>query len=161
MADVERGNTGSDIVSARKRSEMMAAVGQRDTSPEMAVRSILTSLGARYRVKNRDLPGSPDIANRRRRWAIFVNGCFWHGHKNCPKTKSGPGQFRVPRSNEEFWREKLLANRARDARAIRTLRASGFTVLVVRECNLRNPDSVRDRLGKTLAVEARRDGGKK
>jgi len=139
-----------DIVSSRKRSEMMAAVGQKDTPPEMAVRRILTSLGHRYRVRNRDLPGSPDIANRRRRWAVFVNGCFWHAHKNCEKTKSEPGDFRVPRSNAEFWRRKLSANRTRDANAIRALRARGFQVLVVWECSLREIDRVRDRLRRRI-----------
>ena len=61
---------------------------RRPDAPELATRAILRSLGFYYRVRNRDLPGSPDIANRRRKWAVFVNGCFWHGHKNCPKTKS-------------------------------------------------------------------------
>ena len=140
-----------DIVSPQKRSEMMAAVGQKNTPPEMAVRRILTSLGLRYRLENRDLPGSPDIANRARKWAVLVNGCFWHGHKNCPKTKGGPGQFRVPKSNEEFWREKLQANRRRDARAIRALRRMGFRVAVVWECNLRKPDAVRAHLRRKVA----------
>lgn len=140
-----------DIVSRRKRSEMMAAVGQKDTPPEMGVRRMLTSLGLCYRVKNTDLPGSPDIANRSRRWAIFVNGCFWHGHKNCPKTKSAPGEFRVPRSNDEFWREKLVANRARDARAISTLRRAGYTVVLVWECSLRESELVENRLRRLLS----------
>ena len=135
-----------DIVSRRKRSEMMGAVGQKDTPPEMTVRAMLTALGYRYRVKNRNLPGSPDIANRSRRWAIFVHGCFWHGHKNCPKTKSAAGTFRVPKTNEAFWREKLEANRARDSRAIRELRRRKFEVLVIWECSLRDPEGVSGRL---------------
>ena len=135
-----------DIVSPQKRSEMMAAVGQKDTPPELAVRRILTSLGLRYRVKNRDLPGSPDIANRSRKWAVFVNGCFWHGHKNCSKTKSGPGEFRIPRSNSEFWRDKLETNRKRDARAVRALRARGYRIVVVWECSLKDPERVVHRL---------------
>lgn len=139
------GSTG-DIVTPEKRSQMMAAIGQRDTPPEKAVRSILSSLGIHYRVKNRDLPGSPDIANRKRRWAIFVNGCFWHGHKNCPKTKGGPGAYRVPKTNEDFWREKLEANRARDARAITELRGRGFDVVVLWECGLDDVDAVLGRL---------------
>lgn len=136
---------GSDIVSKRKRSEMMAAVSQEDTPAEMAVRRILTSLDVRYRVRNRDLPGSPDIANRSRKWAIFVNGCFWHGHKNCPQTKSG-SDFRVPASNSEFWRDKLETNRLRDAKAIKSLRAQGFVVALVWECELKKPAAVADRL---------------
>jgi DNA mismatch endonuclease, patch repair protein len=124
-------DSNQDIVTQTKRSQMMTAVRQQDTAPELAVRRILSSLRIRYRVSNRDLPGSPDVANRSRKWAIFVNGCFWHGHKNCPKTKSGPGEFRVPRSNRIFWREKLKANRSRDARAMRELRARGFSVILV------------------------------
>jgi DNA mismatch endonuclease, patch repair protein len=143
-------DASTDIVSPSKRSEMMAAVGQRDTPPELAVRSVLTSLGHRYRVRNRDLPGSPDIANRSRRWAVFVNGCFWHAHKSCPKTKSEPGAFRVPRSNPDFWKEKLNANRSRDAKAIRALRARGFQVSVVWECKLKEADHVRDRLRRRI-----------
>src|ERR1035441_5333962 len=102
------GAATQDVVSITKRSEMMRSVRQTGTRPELAVRRLLRTLGLKYRVRNRDLPGSPDIANRRRKWAIFVNGCFWHGHKNCPKTKSGTGP-RVPVGNQPFWRE----NRAR------------------------------------------------
>src|SRR5437763_1873879 len=79
------GISSSDIVNAKTRSRMMRAVGQEDTKAELRVRRLLHALGIRYRVRNRDLPGSPDIANRRSRWVIFVNGCFWHGHKNCMK----------------------------------------------------------------------------
>lgn len=140
---------GKDIVSAEKRSEMMAAVGQRDTPPELAVRSMLTALGRQYRVRNRDLPGSPDIANRSRGWAIFVHGCFWHGHKNCPKTKTG-SSFKVPVSNSEFWLEKLRANRRRDAKAIRDLRKRGFTVVLIWECELREPEQVAVRLDEMI-----------
>ena len=77
------GGKAGDIVSAETRSQMMRAVGQKATRPELQVRRLLRELGVGYRVVNRDLPGSPDVANRRRRWAIFVNGCFWHGHRNC------------------------------------------------------------------------------
>ena len=142
-------NHSPDIVSPPKRSEMMARVGQKDTPPELAVRSILTSLGLRYRVRNRDLPGSPDIANRSRRWAVFVNGCFWHGHKNCPRTKPGEG-FRVPVKNSTFWREKFATNRTRDARAIKSLRARGFVVALVWECELNTPDAVADYLERLI-----------
>ena len=135
----------SDIVSPIKRSSMMRAVRQKDTRPEIFVRSILRNLGISYRVRNRDLPGSPDIANRSRRWAIFVQGCYWHGHKNCPQTKSGssPG---LPVQNREFWRKKFEANRQRDARKARLLRKSGFRVILVWECQLRDTDRVTKRL---------------
>lgn len=138
-----------DIVSRAKRSEMMGAVSQNDTPPEMAVRRILRSLGLGYRVRNRDLPGSPDIANRRRRWAVFVHGCFWHGHRNCAKTKGGGGG-RIPKRNREFWVKKLRDNRARDARAVGRLEAMGYRVVVVWECELSDPAVVRRRLASAL-----------
>src|SRR5580658_1427497 len=124
---------------------MMAAVGQNDTAPELRMRAILRSLGIRYRVRNRDLPGSPDIANRGKKWAIFVNGCFWHGHKNCAKTKSGMG-YRVPKTRSDFWLDKLLANRSRDALRCRELRQMGYRFLFLWECALRDVDCVVTRL---------------
>lgn len=152
-AEAQASEEPVDIVSKEKRSSMMSAVAQKDTPPERAVRRILRALGHHYRVRNSDLPGSPDIANRSRRWAVFVHGCFWHGHKNCPKTKSGSG-FRIPKSNAEFWREKLVANRLRDARAIRELREREFTVILVWECELREPQAVADRLARVLTTDA-------
>jgi DNA mismatch endonuclease (patch repair protein) len=131
----------SDIVDAQTRSRMMAAVGQTDTAPELKIRKILRGLGIGYRVHNRDLPGSPDIAHRGGKWAIFVNGCFWHGHKNCVKTKSGIG-YRVPKTRSEFWFKKLLANRSRDALRCRELRRMGYRVLILWECALRDGEGV-------------------
>jgi DNA mismatch endonuclease (patch repair protein) len=139
------GAATQDVVSITKRSEMMRSVRQTGTRPELAVRRLLRTLGLKYRVRNRDLPGSPDIANRRRKWAIFVNGCFWHGHKNCPKTKSGTGP-RVPVGNQLFWREKLKANRLRDARTCIALREMGYRVLIVWECKIWTPDVLVKRL---------------
>jgi len=134
-----------DIVSITKRSEMMRSVRQAGTAPELAVRQFLRTLGLSYRVRNRDLPGSPDLANRRRRWAIFVNGCFWHGHKNCPKTKSGVHP-RVPVGNQLFWREKLKANRLRDARNCIALRQMGYRVVIIWECELWTSDVLLNKL---------------
>lgn len=139
-----------DIVSPEKRSRMMATVKQKDTRAELAVRRILKSLGIHYRIRNRDLPGSPDIANRSRGWAIFVNGCFWHGHRNCPRTKGGRVS-RVPVSNRSFWEEKLVANRKRDARKCRQLRQAGFKVVIIWECQLSEPERLGKRLSSTLS----------
>jgi DNA mismatch endonuclease (patch repair protein) len=139
-----------DIVSPEIRSRMMAAVAQRDTATELRVRRILHALGIRYRVQNRDLPGSPDIANRSSSWAIFVNGCFWHGHKNCSKTKSGTGS-RVPKTRAEFWFNKLAANRSRDAKRCRELRHMGYRVLIVWECELFDAENVVSRLRRFCA----------
>jgi len=136
-----------DIVNPITRSRMMAAVGQKDTRAELKVRGILHGLGIRYRVQNRDLPGSPDIANRSSSWAIFVNGCFWHGHKNCTKTKSTTGS-RVPKTRSEFWFDKLVANRSRDAKRCRELRRMGYRVLILWECDLFKIEEVAERLRK-------------
>jgi DNA mismatch endonuclease (patch repair protein) len=134
-----------DIVDNETRSRMMASVAQKDTKPELRVRTILRMLGVRYRVRNRDLPGSPDIAHRGRRWAIFVNGCFWHGHKNCRKTKSTTSS-RVPKTRAEFWFDKLATNRSRDAKQCRELREMGYRVLILWECDLLDEKGVASRL---------------
>jgi len=108
-------------------SARMGRVRQKGTSAELAVRSAVSRLGFRYRLANRDLPGSPDIANRRAKWAIFVHGCFWHRHPGC-------GRSTTPKNNAAFWKAKFLANVARDERSIQALHSSGFRVLVIWEC---------------------------
>ena len=100
---------------------------QKDTTPERLVALTLRTLGIAYRKNVRRLPGSPDFANKRRRWAIFVHGCFWHRHTRCRRAT-------LPKSNALFWSEKFAANRRRDARAIRALRAQGYRVMVIWEC---------------------------
>jgi len=134
-----------DIVDAETRSRMMRAVRQEDTRAELRVRRALYELGIRYRVRNNDLPGSPDVANRAHKWAIFVNGCFWHGHKNCTKTKS-TSCSRVPRTRADFWSSKFAANRSRDAKRCRELRRTGYKVLFIWECELVHSDAVTERL---------------
>jgi DNA mismatch endonuclease Vsr len=109
----------------------MAGIRQAKTRPEALVAADLRAMGIRYRRNVRSLPGSPDFANVSRRWAIFVNGCFWHQHTGCRRAT-------IPKSNAAFWQEKFRANRARDARAINHLRARGFKVLVVWECSVRH-----------------------
>src|ERR1051326_8026010 len=99
-------------------SARLGKIRQRDTSAERAVRRILFADGFRYRISNRDLPGSPDVANRTGRWAVFVHGCFWHHHKKCARAT-------VPRNNRAFWLDKFAANAARDAKAIAELRQRG------------------------------------
>ena len=138
-----------DVVSMEQRSRIMRAVRQSGTSPELVVRRLVWRLGARYRTRNRDLPGSPDLANRSGRWAIFVNGCFWHGHKNCSKTKSGR-TYRIPEQNADYWQSKLSENRKRDARNCRALRARGFATIIIWECALREPITVAVRLERLL-----------
>lgn len=142
-------NGNNDIVSPEVRSRIMRSVGRRDTRPELIVRRLVRDLGVFYRIENRDLPGSPDIANRSRGWAIFVNGCFWHGHRNCRRTKGGKNRI-IPRSNQKFWMEKIEGNRARDERKQRELRRLGFRVLTVWECEIAKPESLPRRLRRFL-----------
>jgi DNA mismatch endonuclease (patch repair protein) len=151
-----------DIVSPSVRSHIMRSVARRDTEPERLVRSALRSLGKHCGYNVRSLPGSPDLANRRKRWAIFVHGCFWHGHRNCKKTKGGRNG-RIPASNRSFWEPKLAQNRERDARKVRDLRKIGFRVLTVWECQARDPRRLERLLirflGPDLLEEKRSDAG--
>jgi DNA mismatch endonuclease (patch repair protein) len=111
----------------------MQAVRQAGTDGELAVRRALTSLGLRYRINTRSLPGSPDLANRVQRFAIFVHGCFWHRHPGCPYAST-------PKSNRPFWREKFRANVRRDRKAIDALEELGFVVVVVWGCEAQRSD---------------------
>ena|SRR5579871_931873 len=128
----------ADNRSPESRSALMARIGGKDTAPELIVRRLLHSLGYRFRLHRRDLPGKPDIVFPVREKAIFVNGCFWHAH--------GCRIGRPPKSKLEFWGPKLAGNRARDKRNRAKLRSMGWAVLTVWQCQTRNPD----RLSTTL-----------
>lgn len=125
-------------------SARMAGIRQQGTTPELLVRKIVTGLGHRYRTTNRDLPGNPDLANRTRRWAIFVHGCFWHRHPACRLTTT-------PKRNREFWLTKFDRNVKRDTTAIAQLRDAGFAVLVVWECETRDVDGISAQLRSWFA----------
>lgn len=120
-------------------SQRMANIRQHGTTPELTVRAMVYALGRRYRTANRDLPGSPDLANRTRRWAIFVHGCFWHRHPGCRLTTT-------PSRNREFWLAKFRRNTERDAAAVARLEADGYQVAVVWECETRDLHSLTRRL---------------
>lgn len=136
-----------DIVSAKKRSEIMSKVRSRDTKPEKIVRKIVSSLGFRYRLHNRNLPGKPDLSNVTRKKAIFVHGCFWHRHANCKMAS-------VPASNKEYWKEKFRRNKRRDQAALDALKKMGWRPLVVWECEIRQPEKLKRRLEKYVGKEA-------
>jgi DNA mismatch endonuclease (patch repair protein) len=119
-------------------STRMQAIRQKGTEPELRVRRLLTRAGLRYRICPADLPGRPDLANKSKRWAVFVHGCFWHAHPNCRLAT-------VPKMNRAFWIEKLTANRARDATKAQALRKLGYKVVTVWQCELDDP-----RLPQTL-----------
>jgi DNA mismatch endonuclease (patch repair protein) len=116
----------TDKVPENVRSKMMSAVRGKNTGPELAVRTALFAAGYRYRLHRKDLPGSPDVVLSRYRLAVFVHGCFWHGH-DCRRG-------RRPTSNTSFWNNKLDRNRARDADNRAGLEAAGWSVLIVWEC---------------------------
>ena len=129
----------SDVFSPEKRSAVMRRVRSRDTGPERTVRKILTGLGLRYRLQRADLPGKPDIVMAGRRLAIFVHGCFWHGH-DCARGA------RVPKQNQDYWLAKVGRNRARDSACSKALEAAGWRVSVVWECELRDLPGLTRRL---------------
>jgi DNA mismatch endonuclease Vsr len=108
-------------------SRRMKLLKKSGTGIEVQVAGELRKRAMHYRKNVRGLPGRPDFANRSKRWAIFVNGCFWHHHTGCRRAT-------IPKANRGFWIAKFVANRLRDARAIRALRASGFRVLLIWEC---------------------------
>ncbi|ODT58591.1 MAG: very short patch repair endonuclease [Phenylobacterium sp. SCN 69-14] len=134
----------TDVFTPEKRSAVMRRVKGRDTSPELKVRRALTALGARYRLNRKDLPGSPDIVMAGRRLAIFVHGCFWHGH-DCARGS------RVPKANREYWTAKVAGNVARDARAAADLAAAGWRVETIWECDLKDAAALTARLQGLLA----------
>lgn len=123
-------DTAMDKMTKEQRSRCMSKIRGRDTRPELLVRKYLFSRGYRYRLNNPRLPGKPDIVLRKYRTAIFVNGCFWHGHVGCR-------YFVLPKSNVEFWRGKIERNRERDRKELRLLAEMGWHTIVVWECQLR------------------------
>ncbi|MBX9719075.1 MAG: very short patch repair endonuclease [Microbacteriaceae bacterium] len=123
---------------------------QSGTTPELIVRRVLSALGLRFRVNNRDLPGAPDVANRSRRWAIWVHGCFWHAHRGCPRAT-------IPKRNRDFWLDKFETNRLRDLRVERELQGMGFETVVVWECETKDLGSLRARLRGALDGRRRSD----
>ena len=115
-----------------QRHHCMSRIKGKDTRPEMVVRRYLHARGFRYSLHVRRLPGCPDMVLRKYHTVIFINGCFWHGHPDCDK-------FRMPRSNVEFWQEKIRRNKERDSRDVSALEALGWNVIVVWECELAKP----------------------
>ena len=120
----------TDVFTPEQRSAVMRAVKGRDTTPELAVRRILRAAGIGYRLGGRGLPGRPDLVMPGRRVAVFVHGCFWHGH-DCARGA------RKPRANADYWSVKIGRNRARDGTTSAALEADGWRVVTVWECGLK------------------------
>jgi DNA mismatch endonuclease (patch repair protein) len=134
----------TDVFSPEKRSAVMRRVKGKDTSPELTVRRMLHRLGARFRLHRKDLPGSPDIVLPGRRLAIFVHGCFWHGH-DCARGA------RVPKQNQDYWLAKVGRNRARDTSSLGALVGAGWRVETIWECELKDRPALEARLKALLA----------
>ena len=131
----------ADVFTKEKRSEIMSKIRSGNTKPEMIVRRHLHKNGFRYAIHSKKLPGSPDIVLVSRKIAIFINGCFWHGHKDCFYSK-------LPISNADFWRNKISTNVLRDAKNHKLIRGLGYKVLTVWQCQLKG--KVRDRTLREL-----------
>jgi DNA mismatch endonuclease, patch repair protein len=136
----------TDSLSPARRSANMAAIKSKDTTPELAVRRIVCALGYRYHLNRRDLPGKPDLVFGPRRKVIFVHGCFWHMHP-----KANCLDARAPKSNTHYWSPKLARNVARDGQNARTLRALGWRVLVVWDCETKDERRITARIAKFLS----------
>ncbi len=130
-----------DTLSEKERSTRMGLVRGKDTKPEMRVRRLVHSMGYRYRLHAKDLPGKPDLVFRKRKKAIFVHGCYWHRHKGCPRC-------RLPKSPETkaFWKDKLLGNARRDKENQKKLKAMGWEFLVIWECETEKPEELADNI---------------
>ena len=133
-----------DVHDKKTRSYNMSCIKGKNTKPEEIVRKYLFSQGFRYRKNDKRLPGTPDIVLPKYRTVIFVNGCFWHGHQGCR-------YFVVPKTNTEFWMNKIDANRIRDQKKISELEAMGWKVIVIWECELK-PGKQDDTLGKIVKM---------
>ena len=132
-----------DIWSKKKRSAVMAKIRSKDTKPEWIVRRYLFSRGYRYRTTVKGLPGTPDIVMAGRRLAIFVHGCFWHGH-DCARGS------RVPKANRDYWLAKVARNKARDVAAEAALIELGWRVETIWECDLKNAEALDERLRRLV-----------
>lgn len=127
-----------------ERSRIMRAVKGQNTAPEMIVRRLLHKQGFRYRLHVKDLPGKPDIVFPRKKKAIFIHGCFWHGH-DCLRGN------RVPKTNQEYWIAKVHKNVQRDQRTMAALSEEGWKILILWECDLKNTQSLMDVLVNFIA----------
>jgi DNA mismatch endonuclease (patch repair protein) len=120
-----------DKLSPERRSENMRRIRNKNTKPEMVVRRLIYSLGYRYRIHQKQLPGKPDLVFTKRRKIILIHGCFWHLHSECR-------EGRIPNSRKDYWLPKLTKNVNRDTDNLTKLNAAGWEVMVIWECQLSN-----------------------
>lgn len=139
----------ADVFSPQKRSAIMRAVRSRHTAPELLARRILRRLGVKFRGHRAGLPGSPDLSVAVSRQAIFIHGCFWHGH-DCARGD------RTPKTNRAYWQAKIARNRARDRRNLADLRRLGWRALVLWECALKDEAAAGRRIARFLGMKEER-----
>lgn len=137
-----------DPLSPEQRSERMSRVRGKDTKPELKIRKLVWSLGYRYRLHSKKLPGRPDLVFPSRKKVIFIHGCFWHQHgDNCR-------QYRMPRSRLDFWLPKLESNKKRDVLNQQLLSEQGWDYLIIWECWLKDTEEVATRITNFLEDKA-------
>ena len=136
----------TDHITPAKRSENMRAIRSKDTSPEKRVRSVAHRLGLRFRLHRKDLPGSPDLLFPGKKIALFVHGCFWHRHKNCPRAT-------IPKTNTDYWTGKFARNVERDAGNRKKLEEAGWKVLVIWECQTKNREDVQTFFRENFSIK--------
>lgn len=129
----------ADKFSIEKRREIMSRVKNKNTKPEVRVRSLLHRMGYRFRIGRKDLPGKPDIVLPKYKTVIFVHGCFWHGHVGCRRSSR-------PATNVEFWNAKLDRNLMRDRENVRKLTEQGWRVFTIWECELKDVNMLKAKL---------------
>ena len=122
-------------------SRRMSKIGQSDTKPELVVRKLAHSIGLSYRLNVKDLPGKPDLANKKKKYAIFVHGCYWHRHTGCKRSS-------MPTKNIKLWNEKFEKTIQRDKLCIEKLKAMGYKTLVIWECETQNLPTLAETLRK-------------
>lgn len=123
----------------------MANISAKETKPEITVRKFLFSRGFRYRKNVSDMPGKPDIVLKKYKAVIFVNGCFWHGHRNCVKSN-------LPKTNTQFWKIKIDKNVERDKKVCRELKQKGWRVINIWQCEIKNALSLKNRMNSLIST---------
>jgi len=123
----------ADVFSKKKRSEIMSLIKSTNTKPELYVRKLIHSMGYRYRLHDGKLPGKPDLVFKKYKKVIFINGCFWHGHRKCKRSY-------LPDSNKDFWKNKISKNKKRDMRNYKLLNKLGWEYLIIWQCEVKKDD---------------------
>ena len=135
----------ADVHTKEQRSYNMSRIKGKDTKPEMLVRKFLHANGFRYKLHDKTLPGKPDIVLPKYKTVIFVHGCFWHGHKECKYST-------IPKTRTEWWFNKIEGNKMNDNRNKRLLKKTGWKVIDVWQCNLKNPTKASKALLKLISI---------